>query len=258
MPYIFSNLPAGKRFPYHRPMLRTLLLTNEDTTIRVVGRGFKDLGVELDHFSESTAALAQAGCIRYDAIVVDDCITDSHIVLAKLIELPSCNKAIRIVLGDPATTLHAVFKTGTQLILYKPLSLDRVRQGLRAMHNLMARDRRRADRRVYTALPARASHRMARSSWKPILIADISESGAALQFERGDLPSSGPFNIEFALPGDAEPVRAIAEFVWHHTEGEAGVRFLDMPSEARKRLSLWLKLQPSKSNSRARTRSAGA
>src|SRR2546428_7434262 len=105
-------------------MLRSLLLSRDDNTVRILRRGFKDLEVALDHFAESNAALLHLTKNRYDAIVVDDDIQEARIVLERLIELPSCNKSVRIALADPAVTMHAVFKAGTQVILYKPLSLE--------------------------------------------------------------------------------------------------------------------------------------
>ena len=77
-----------------------------------------------------------------------------------------------------------------------------------------------------------------------MLLADLSDSGAALHSETGDLPISGMLNLEFALPGTSELIHATAELVWRDDEGAAGVRFLDMPSYARKHLLQWLKLQP--------------
>jgi len=41
-----------------------------------------------------------------------------------------------------------------------------------------------------------------------------------------------------------EIIHATAELVWQDDEGAAGVRFLDMPSYARKYLLQWLKIQP--------------
>src|SRR2546428_7383183 len=144
-------------------MLRSLLLSGDDNTVRIVRRGFKDLEVALEHFAESNAALLHLTKNRYDAIVVDDQIEEAHIVVEQLIALPACNKSVRIVLAEPVATMHAVFKTGTQVILYKPLSPERVRQGLRAVRNLMGRDRRRGDTRVSTLLQARVSPRYARN-----------------------------------------------------------------------------------------------
>ena len=225
-------------------MLRSLLLSRDENTARIVARGFKDLEVDLQHFSETETALANASKHRYDAIVVDDQVEEAHLVLEKMISIPGCSKSVRIALAEPTAAMHAVFKTGTQVIIYKPLSIERVRQGLRAVRNLMGRDRRRSSRRVRTMIPVRVSPRQARGAYKQMLLADLSDSGAAIHSETGDLPVSGVLNLEFALPGMTELIHATAELVWQDDEGAAGVRFLDMPSYARKHLMQWLKVQP--------------
>jgi hypothetical protein len=221
--------------------------------VRIVTRGFKDLEVQLQHFSEPDDALSHAIKHRFDAFVVDDQVEESHMVLEKLIGLPACSKSVRIVLAEPVANMHAVFKTGTQVIIYKPLSAERVRQGLRAVRNLMGRDRRRSSRRVRTMIAARVSPRQARGSYKQMLLADLSDSGAAIHSEAGDLPVSGMLNLEFALPGNSELIHATAELVWRDEEGAAGVRFLDMPSYARKQLTQWLKQQPAEKAAAAHT-----
>src|SRR5947209_1791543 len=124
-------------------MLRSLLLSNDRNTVRVIGRVFKDLEVEMDYCEETESALSQAVEHHYDAIIIDDCMDEPHVALQKLIDLPSCSTAVRIVLSDPASVLHAVFRANTQVVVYKPLSPDRVRHGLRAVRNLMTRERRR-------------------------------------------------------------------------------------------------------------------
>jgi hypothetical protein len=85
------------------------------------------------------------------------------------------------------------------------------------------------------------SPRNSRGTNKQVLIADLSESGAAINFEAGDLPVSTILNLDFALPGSPERVHATGELVWQDNQGAAGLRFLDMPSYARKQLSEWLK-----------------
>ena len=235
-------------------MLRSLLLSRDENTARIVARGFKDLEVQLEHFSETETALTHASKHRYDAIVVDDQVEEAHLVLEKMITLPGCSKSVRIALAEPTAAMHAVFKTGTQVIIYKPLSIERVRQGLRAVRNLMGRDRRRSSRRVRTMIPVRVSPRQARGAYKQMLLADLSDSGAAIHCEAGDLPVSGVLNLEFALPGMTELIHATAELVWQDDEGAAGVRFLDMPSYARKHLMQWLKVQPGEKVSAAHAR----
>src|SRR5258708_35695635 len=121
----------------------------------------------------------------------------------------------------------------------------------------MARDRRRGATRVSTMLSGRVSPRQARSASKQILVADLSDSGAAIRCEGGDVPAAGNLNLEFTLPGNPEIIHATAELVWQDNDGAAGVRFLDMPSYSRKRLARWLKEQAFDKQTRAIATRAG-
>ena len=215
-------------------MLRSLLLSGDEAAIRIVAKSFKDLDVELEHYSDVKIAVKKSAELRYDAILVDDDVEDARLLLEHVMELPYCSKAVRIALADPSAKMDAVFKVGTQIIIYKPLSIERVRHGLRAVRNLMARERR-----------------------KQVLIADLSESGAAIHFEAGDLPASTILNLDFALPGSPDRVHATAELVWQDNQGAAGLRFLDMPSFARKQLAEWLKETSKNSNVTALANRAG-
>jgi PilZ domain-containing protein len=238
-------------------MLRSLLLSRDEGTIRIIARSFKDLEVELEHCSAVKTAVQKSADARYDAIVVDDEIEDARLLLERVMEFPSCNKAVRIALAEPSAKMDAVFKTGTQIIIYKPLSTERVRHGLRAVRNLMARERRRGAKRVHTMIAARMSPRNSRGTNKQVLIADLSESGAAIHFEAGDLPASTILNLDFALPGSPDRVHATAELVWQDNGGAAGLRFLDMPSYARKQLAEWLRENSKGTNSAALANRAG-
>jgi hypothetical protein len=225
-------------------MLHSLLLSSDRDTVRVVSRVFKDLEVDMDHCEETFAALSQAIEHHYDAIIVDDSIDEPHVALQKLIELPSCNSSVRIVLADPATPLHPVFRASTQVVIYKPLSPDRVRHGLRAVRNLMTRERRRGNGRVSTTLTARMSPSHSRGTGKQINITDLSETGAAIRCDLDQLPASGGVNVDFSLPNEPELIHATAELVWQDNKERAGIRFLDMPSQARKQLARWIKEHP--------------
>jgi len=224
-------------------MLRSLLVSRDEETVHIIGRVFKDLEVEFEHLAESAPAVESLTKNRYDAIVLDDQIEEAVAILEKVLALPGCNKAVRIVLADPGMAMHAVFKTGTQVVLYKPLSAERVRHGLRAVRNLMGRDRRRGATRVPTMLPARLRH--GRGAGIQVFIADISDSGAAIHCSGGQLPSTGNLHVDFLLPTDSEHIHVTAELVWQNNEGAAGVRFVDMASYARRKLSQWIKQEAS-------------
>jgi len=222
-------------------MLRSILVSPDVNTVRVIGRVFKDLDVICEHTSDADAIFSNDPKRRFDAIVVDDVIVGAASVLEKVTTSAGCTKAVRIVLADPGGANHAAFKASAQVIFYKPISAERIRHGLRAIRNLMGRDRRRGAKRVTTMIPVRI--RYGRSAGAQVFIADLSESGAALQCGAGDFPAAGNMHMDFAIPGDPERIHVAAELMWQNNEGGAGVRFLDMAMSARKKLGHWLKEQ---------------
>jgi hypothetical protein len=50
-------------------------------------------------------------------------------------------------------------------------------------------------------VPARLGPRHARLSSIQVLLADLSDSGAALRYEKGDLPVASTLSMEFTLQG---------------------------------------------------------
>jgi len=109
-------------------MLVALLLCSEETIIRTVTRVFKDLGVEVEICAEHQAAARKLEAKKFDAIVADDEIDGATVLLEAARELPTCRKSVRIILAGGPTAVGAAFQGGTQIVLYKPLSLERVRQ----------------------------------------------------------------------------------------------------------------------------------
>jgi hypothetical protein len=219
-------------------MLRSLLLSRDDNAARIIGRIFKDLEVESEHCVAANLALQLIAKHRYDAVVIDDSIEEAVSVLERLLETRGYSKSVRILLADPGCGASVAVKANTQVVLYKPLSSERVRSGLRAVRNLMARDRRRGVKRVSTMINARVRH--GRAAGTKVFISDLSDSGAAIQCGDGDFPT-GNLHVDFSLPDDPDRIHATAELVWQDSEGAAGVRFLDMATSARKRLADWLK-----------------
>jgi CheY-like chemotaxis protein len=219
-------------------MLCSLLISADENAARVIGRIFKDLEVECEHCTDTKSALQAMAKRRFDAVVIDDEIEEAVKLLDRLMEAPGYSKSVRIVLAGTQTGGSSALKGNIQVMLYKPLSAERVRHGLRAVRNLMARDRRRGASRVPTMIHARVRH--GRSSGSQVFISDLSDSGAAIEFGETDLPS-GNVHIDFALPNDADRIHVVAELVWQDSEGSAGVRFIDMASSARRRLAQWLR-----------------
>ncbi len=220
-----------------RYMPAALLLCGQETIIRTVTRVFKDLGVEVEIFDDHQVAARKLAAKKFDAIVADDEVGGAARLLEAARGLSTCGKSVRIILAGSPTPVGAAFQGGAQIVLYKPLSLERVRHGLRAVRNLMAQERRGGFKRVRVDFEAKLSY--GKITNRPVSVEDLSDSGAAIRSEN-PLPASARLGFECVLPDSNEVLKAQAEIVWQDTLGGVGIRFLDMPAQSRKRLVEWL------------------
>jgi len=223
-------------------MLRALLLCTDASAVQTVTRVFKDLGVEVETSTNLEAAIDQITAHKFDAIMVDDQVEGSSLVLESSRQLTTCQKSVRIVLANTPTSIGSAFQTGTQIVLYKPLSAERVRHGLRAVRNLMSQERRRGSKRVQVAVGAKLNYGRGRNI--AVTVEDLSDSGAAVRLA-SRLPGSPHFIFECALPDAPEQLKAKAEFVWRDDGGMCGIHFTDMSASSRRALLEWIKSRSS-------------
>ena len=132
-------------------------------------------------------------------------------VLDRAKSLPSCKKSLGVVLAGSQTSLGVAFGAGTHLVIYKPITPDRVRNGLRAVRTLAARQHPRESHRIRVDVPA--TLHSAGKSYIPVSLVDISEGGVALRVEQA-LPASPKIKmmLSLSLPGTA--ITASVEIVW--------------------------------------------
>jgi AmiR/NasT family two-component response regulator len=219
-------------------MLRAMLLCTDRSEVQTVTRVFKDLEVEVETTTNFSDAIDEIAAHKFDAILVDDEVEGSSLVLENSRKLETCQKSVRIVLADTPIIIGSAFQTGTQIVIYKPLTPERVRHGLRAVRNLMAQERRRGSKRVEVQIAAKLNY--GRGQNIAVTIEDLSDSGAAVR-SGSRLPGADHFIFECSLPDSSEIVRAKAEFVWRDAGGMCGIRFSDMSASSRKALLEWIK-----------------
>jgi CheY-like chemotaxis protein len=219
-------------------MLRTLLLCEDDASVRIVTRVFKDLGVDVEHCLHPLGAGKAIKTERFDAIMVDDAVSGARGILDSAQILPNCEQSVRIILAGTPTKIGNALQSGAQIVLYKPLSQERVRHGLRAVRNLMGRERRRGPKRVRVDFPAQLVYERGQSF--EVTVEDLSDSGAAFRGAE-PLPNSIRFSFQCTLPDTQAMLKATAEVVWQSTDGMFGIRFTDVSAPSRKMLIEWLR-----------------
>ena len=218
--------------------MRSLLLSEDESAVRVLTRLLRDLGIEVEHYSDSHAAVQRLDQGTFDAIIVDgDDPQGAALVLQTMSAMPSGKTRLVVVLARAQAGVQLGFVTGAHIALYKPISVERVGLGLRAVRNLMARERRRSSERIAVAIPATLGRA---GSGTPVVIVDLSDGGAAIRCEL-PLPSSGLLTLHCLLTDTTGPFMATAEVVWQDAQGQSGIRFVNLASSSRQILVGWLK-----------------
>jgi hypothetical protein len=130
----------------------------------------------------------------------------------------SCKNSLRIVLADHQTALAAAFSTGTHLVIYKPISADRLRNSLRGLCNLIGQRPQREFGRIRVEIPA-ILH-IGEKNQVPASIISISQEGVALLSQQA-IPTK-TLGLRFALPGRTVMITTSTEVIWNDVRGRSG------------------------------------
>jgi c-di-GMP-binding flagellar brake protein YcgR len=218
--------------------LKSLVVCTDEKIIRVLRRVLGDLEIDIELCTNSESALRKLTRQRFEAIIVD-CGTDGAPEVLKSARSAPCNKqAVAVAIVDPAIGLRAVFGLGAHFVLYKPVSSERAKSSFRAARALMKSERRRNVRvPVQISVVVRSAGVGGNIKVETV---DLSEGGMAVSIPSGRRPSN-PLQISFTLPGNATPLEIPAEFAWEGSSAQAGLRFTEVPDQARRELREWLK-----------------
>src|SRR5271157_447549 len=218
-----------------RMSLKSLLLSSDEKTVRILRRVLSDLEIAVEYCSTADDAIRRITRQRFEAIIVDGAnAEEAGSVLRGAKAAPVNKRALGIVLVEAPVGLKGGFETGAHFVLHKPLAVERARTSFRAVRALMKRERRR-QMRVDVQIPVDcrgAGHYRARTL-------DICEGGMALEFF-GRVLKESSFCFSLDLPGMDEKLEINGELAWGGKRNQAGVRFKDATEEQRNILRRWL------------------
>jgi DNA-binding response OmpR family regulator len=215
--------------------LKSLLLSSDEKTVRILRRVLSDLEISVDHCSGLDDALRKITRTRFEAIIVDAAsVKESADVLRAAQAAPVNKRALAIVLVDPSVGLKGGFEMGAHFVLHKPLAVERAKSSFRAVRALMRRERR-----VQLRVPIQVSVECRGTNRYMAKTLDLCEGGMALQFStRVTNESVMRFSLE--LPGINRKLEILGQLAWEGQGDQAGVRFKDTSDEQRKMLQQWL------------------
>lgn len=220
-------------------MPRCLLVSSDNQAVKVLTRLLQDLEIEVEHQPDPHISVQELVDNTFEATIVDvDDKAAATVVLHAMRQLPAVRRGLVIVLAHNQPDVYLGFTTGAQIALYKPITVERVALGVRAIRNLISRERRRGAERVPVNIPASLGGIGPKGV--PVTIVDLSSGGAAI---RGDqhLPASGLFTLHCLLSDTSTSVMFTAEVVWQDAKGRSGIRFVNVASASRQILNQWLK-----------------
>jgi CheY-like chemotaxis protein len=174
---------------------------------------------------------------KFDCVIVD--FDDPHsaaLVLQNAHQAASGVKAITVALLSDKAKVRNVFGAGANFVLYKPISTEQAETSLRAATALIKRERRRSFR-----VPVQVPIQIQVENGPPLesILLDLSEDGMDVLAAQPLCPGA-TIGARFNLPDSDTEIQASGQIAWASPNGQAGVRFIDLPENLRNMLKAWV------------------
>ena len=216
--------------------LQALLVSSDDSAADVLGRVLSGFGIATDRSSDPETTLARIHQQKFDALVVD--FDDQKVAEEVLLQAKKLGTGpLSVALVADTGKVRQILSGGAHFVLYKPISEEAARAGLRAAAALLTRERRRAFR-----VPVQAPVEIMLPDSRKVdgILLDLSETGMDVLTAESQTAGS-LLAFHFQLPDGAVEVEGHGQVVWSNPNGQTGVHFADVPETVKERLKAWLK-----------------
>jgi len=216
--------------------LQALLVSSDNSAADVLGRVLPTFGIMMDRSSDPEITLARIQQQKFDAILVD---FEDQPLAADVLNLAHRlgSGCLSIALVGDRGKVRDVLSSGTHFVLYKPLSDEAAKAGLRAAAALLSRERRRA---IRVPVQAPVEITLPNESKADGILLDLSETGMDVLTSEAQVPGA-LLAFHFQLADGALEVEAHGQVAWANPNGQTGVRFIDLPADISLQLKAWLR-----------------
>jgi CheY-like chemotaxis protein len=217
--------------------LLALLVSSDDSASDILSRVLPASGIAVERFSDLATAIDRLHQQRFDALILDfEDPNSAAETLRQASRLNSGNAPVTVALVAERTSTRDILSGGAHFVLYKPLSDDKARAGLRAVAALLNRERRRAYR---VPVQAAVELTLPDAGKAEGILLDLSETG--MDVLTAEPQATGALlNFRFQLPDGSLEIQAHGQVAWAKPNGQSGVRFLDLDGAVRSQLQVWL------------------
>ena len=201
----------------------------------ILGGLHMDVAVE----SEPQRALDRLTKSKVDALIVDCDLNGTGQFFRELQrEAPRASTVPLVIMGSPKGRPD-MEGTGAMFAFDKPISVEQAVRTLSAARNMILDGRLRYHRAGLEAPVTLTGPHQKRAGGNLI---NLSQGGLQVRMENG-FDASEASRVAFALPGTKCGMKAEVEVAWSDNRGNLGIRFLNMTSEMKHTLRVWLAQQ---------------
>ena len=197
------------------------------------------LQIDVDVESKPERAQAKLAKSKVDALIVDCDLSGSDRFLRDLQRDAHFTVSTPLVVMSGPRDRHEIDATGALFSFEKPISVEQAVRTLSAARNLILDGRLRYHRQTL-GIPVSLSCG-ARKRIEAELV-NLSQGGIGVRTDR-ELDAEKAIQVSFKLPGTRYTVKAQGEIAWTDRQGNAGIRFVDVPTRLQKGLQIWLAQQ---------------
>jgi DNA-binding response OmpR family regulator len=217
--------------------LLALLVSSDDSASEILSQVLPASGIAVERLSDLATALDRLHQQRFDALIIDfEDPKAAAEVYAEARRLNSGNAPVTVALVAERTKTRDILSGGAHFVLYKPLSEDKARAGLRAVAALLNRERRRA-RRVAVQAPVELT--LPNTHKAEGILLDLSETGMDVLTAEPQAPGT-LLHFRFQVPDGSIEIDAHGQVAWANPNGQTGVHFLDLEESTKAQLQSWL------------------
>src|SRR5579863_1498597 len=217
--------------------LLALLVSTDDSASEILSRVLPASGIAVERFSDLGTAIDRLQQKRFDAIIVDfEDPKAAGAVLDESRKLNSRTATVTVAMVDEPSKVRDILSGGAHFVLYKPLSDDKARAGLRALAALLNRERRRAQR---VPVQAPVDLILSNASKAEGILLDLSETGMEILTAEPQSPGA-LLGFRFQLPDGSLCLEAHGRVAWANRNGQTGVRFLELDPPTKAGLQAWV------------------
>jgi CheY-like chemotaxis protein len=218
--------------------LQSLLVSSDDSAADVLCRVLPTIDIAVDRYSDPETAIARIEQQKFDALLLDfDDPKTADEVLRKARLVGSGQAPLTVAVVADASKVREILSGGAHFVLYKPLSDQTVKAGLRPATALLSHERRRAFR-----VPVQAPVEITLPDTRKVdgILLDLSETGMDVLTAEPQFPGA-LLSFSFRLPDASLEVVAHGQVAWANPNGQTGVRFVDVPEPTTAELKNWLR-----------------